>query len=140
MCSKLEVKQGKYGRSKVKCFTILSDGRWYPSKQLCVICGISYASLGSALPRWDNFDYVTRQPILFGGRYEYHLTAKGKSWLRLATRYLPNYRLFMAELKAWQRNLADAEVAELLSVPFKEFIDALDGLIKEFQKNNGRGY
>lgn len=136
MGSKLEVKHGRYGKSKVKAFTVMSDGRWYPSKQLCILTGISYPSLGSALPRWDNFDYVDRQPILFGGRYEYQLTAKGKSWLRLAARFLPNYKVFIAELKAWQANMADAEVDELLSVPFNQFIASLDCMIREFKKNN----
>ncbi|GAI99814.1 unnamed protein product, partial [marine sediment metagenome] len=136
MGSKLALKQGKYGRSKAKCFTVLSDGRWYTAKQLCILTGISYPSLGSALPRWERFDYVSREPILFGGRYQYQLTAKAKSWLRLAARYLPNYRLFKTELMAWQANMADAEVDELLTVPFKEFIASLDELIKEFQKNN----
>jgi len=110
------------------------------SKQLCILTGITYPSLGSALPRWERFDYVTRQPILFGGKYQYQLLPKAKSWLRLAKLYLPNYKVFMGELAAWQRNLADAEVDELLSVPFSEFIASLDGLIKEFQKNNGKGY
>jgi len=132
--SKLLTKQGKYGRSKAKCFTVMSDGRWYPSKQLCILTGISYPSLGSALPRWDNFGYVTRQPILLGGRYQYQLTVKAKRWLNLAARYLPNYQLFIAELKAWQANIADSEVDELLSMPFKDYIGALDELIKEFIK------
>ncbi len=134
MGSKLEEKQGRYGKSKVKAFTVLSDGRWYSAKQLCIMTGIAYPSLGSALPRWDNFDYVTRQPILLGGRYQYQLTAKAKRWLNLAARYLPNYQLFIAELKAWQANIADSEVDDMLSMPFKEFIASLDGLIKEFQK------
>ena len=139
MASKLEVKQGRYGSSKVKAFSILSDGNWWPSLQLCIAAGIPYHSLARAFSRWVGFDYVTRRPIEFCGRYEYRLTAHGKQWLNLSRQYLPNHELFMQELTGWQRNLTDEALDELLSMPFKEFICNLDDMVKEFQKNYGRG-
>ena len=103
--SRLQVKRGRYGSSKAKCFAIMREGQWYPARQLCITTGISYPSLGRALSRWDRFEYVVRRDILIGGRYEYQLTAKGKRWLHLAALYLPHYKVFGAELKAWQANL-----------------------------------
>jgi len=38
-------------------------------------------------------------------------------------------------LKAWQSNLADEKINELVSMSFKQFITSLDDMIKEFQKN-----
>ena len=135
MGSKLEVKRGAYGKSKCKAFSVMSDGNWWPSKQLCILCGISYPSLGRAFSRWLHFGYVDRQPILMGGKYEYHLTIKGKRWLSLARQYLPGYNGFIDELAGWQRNLTDEAIDELLNVPFNEFIDTLDARIKDFQKS-----
>jgi len=40
----------------------------------------------------------------------------------------------MRELTAWQANIADSEVDDMLSMPFKEFIASLDGLVKKFRK------
>ena len=132
--SKLELKRGRYGASKAKAFTVLSDGMWYPARQLCILTGIGYHSLGRTLSRWVNFDYVSRRPILLGGDWEYSLTAKGKKWLRLAALYLPNYRLFMAELKAWQANLASETINELMSMGFIPFVAMLDGMIHGIKK------
>ena len=137
--SRLLVKRGRYGSSKAKAFEVMSDGMWYPSRHLCLITGITYHSLGRTLPRWIRFGYVTREPITFCGDYEYHLELKGKRWLRLAKRYLPNCQLFLNELKAWQESLPDNTVDDLITAPFNEFVTTLNKMIAEFKKNNNKG-
>ncbi len=134
--SRLQVKRGRYGSSKCKAFTALKQYQWLPARQLCVICGIGYPSLGRTLCRWVRFEYVVRRPILYGGDFEYAITAKGKKWLSLAAMYLPNYSIFQDELQRWYNNLADEKIAELMSMPFTEFIIELNSLIKRFQGNN----
>lgn len=135
----IQVKRGRYGSSKAKCFANIREGQWYPARQLCITTGISYPSLGRALSRWDRFEYVVRRDILIGGRYEYQLAAKGRRWLHLAALYLPHYKIFVAELKAWQANLPNIPTENLLNLPFKPFIATLDDIIDEFKKNNGKG-
>ena len=138
--SRLQTKRGRYGSSKAKAFAVLRQYQWLPARQLCISTGIGYHSLGRALPRWVGFEYVTRQPILIGGDFEYHLEPKGKKWLSLAAMYLPNYWRFMAELKAWQDDLPDDTGDNLITSPFNEFVSTLDKMIKEFQKNNEKEY
>lgn len=133
--SKLQIKKGKYGSSKVRAFTCLTHGSW-TSRQLCVLSGITYPSLGRALPRWVRFGYCIRQRIdAYGaGDYVYQIEAKGRKWLQLAARYLPNYPLFMQQLNQWQEYISTGIEQELLSLPFSRFITELDKKIKEFQK------
>jgi len=66
------------------------------------------------------------------------LEPKGKKWLNLAARFLPNYQIFMRQLHDWQDQLNENTIALLLNLPFKSFITTLDTMIKEFHKNNGK--
>lgn len=138
--SRLSIKRGRYGASKAKAFEVMSDGKWYPSRQLVIASGVTYYSLAWALPRWVRFGYCTRMPIAFNGNYQYHLEPKAKQWLRLAKHYLPNCQLFLNELKAWQAQLSEDMVNHLITAPFVEFVTTLVGLIKEVQKNNAKEY
>lgn len=136
--SKLEVKRGKYGCSKVKGFAVLGShgsGLWMPARQLCVYTGIGYYSLARTLPRWVRFGYVIRRPILFGGDYEYHLEAKGRAWLRLAVQYLPNYLLFMDDLRKWQSRLTDEGISDLLRLGFVPFTSKLEDMIHDTENS-----
>ncbi|MFC1952453.1 hypothetical protein ACFLV8_02270 [Chloroflexota bacterium] len=132
--SKLQIKRGRYGSSKVKAFSVLNKGV-LTARQLCVLTGIGYYSLARALPRWTRFEYVARDPILYGGFYEYALTAKARMWLRLAAQYLPNYALFVQELNTWQDNLAEPTINLLMRMRFNDFTQELDFMVKEFQEN-----
>ncbi len=152
--SKLRIKRGKYGRSKVKAFLCLLQ---YPelvanptthlviprhtpiltTRQLVIASGISYHSLARALPRWVNFGYVVRREISFAGKFEYQLFDSGGTWLRLAYRNLPNYNLFVAELIAWQDYIPDDVVSDLIAMPFTQFVPTLDTMIRDF-RNNGK--
>ena len=129
--SKLTQKRGKYGKSKVKAFFSLEEanGRWITARELCLLTGIGYRSLGTALPRWVGFGYVVRQPHLaFGqGDYEYKLLTKGKTWLKLAAGNLPNFPAFRQEQKAWQE-LVESSFTHLLSLGFVYFVEELRGL------------
>ena len=133
--SKLSLKRGRYGSSKAKAFTGLSENEWLSARQICIVTGIGYYSLGRALPRWVSFGYVIRQPIMIAGDYEYHLEPKAKKWLRLANSYLPNYSVFMNELKAWRVVLTDDIVGDLMSMSFRSFVSELDNKIRDFREN-----
>jgi len=109
------------------------DNKWYTSRELCIATGITYHSLGRALPRWVGFEYLTRQPIEYGGSYAYRLEPKARKWLSLAQRFLPNYKLFIDELKHWQQQLNDNTINLLLSVEFKPFVATLNDMVREFK-------
>jgi hypothetical protein len=133
--SGLACKKGKYGSSKTKVFFTMYDYKniALPSRQLCILSGVAYRSLGRALPRWVAFGYVERRPIEFGGDFEYLLLPKARSWLRQAQKYLPNYALFLRELEAWRSWLPDDKADQLLNCGFLPFVTELDSLIKKFQ-------
>lgn len=131
--SKLTTKRGKYGKSKVKAFfVLLAQGGWLSSRSLCLYTGIKYRSLARALPRWYGFAYVNRQPCLIMGQgdYEYILLSRGRDWLRLAEARLPNYKLFISELKAWQATLDSKTIQRYLSMGFLPFVSGLDDAIE----------
>jgi hypothetical protein len=124
----LATKRGRYGRSKVIAFQVLSNGQWVSTRRLCILTGIGYYSLGRALPRWIRFDYVRRRPCTTwrGGDYEYQVTKHGRDWLKIAERDLPSYRVFMGQLMAWQAELRRGDTVEhMLAVPFSEFVSDL---------------
>ncbi len=132
--SKLLVKHGRYGASKAKCFAAMGKEVW-TSRQLCLLTGIGYHSLGRTLCRWVRFGYLARGAIEYGGDYAYRLEPKGRKWLSLAARYLPNYDLFLAELNTWQDSLPEKTINKLLSMPFNDFVSMLDAMVREFQEN-----
>ena len=132
--SKLTTKRGRYGRSKTKAFTVLASlGKdiWVTTRILCIYSGIGYRSLATALPRWYDFEYVDRRVALHTGNgdYEYKLLPRGRSWLRVAERNLPNFRTFIAELEAWQSTLDQKRVLWLMSLGFLLFVAAFDAAI-----------
>lgn len=135
--SKLEVKQGRYGSSKVKIFTILSSYTWLNTRQLCLASGITYHSLARTLSRWVNFGYIKKRPIEIHGHYEYALLPKGKTWLSLASRYLPNYQVFIRQLNAWQAIMTDDVIEDFMIMPFNDFVASLNERIIDL-KNNGK--
>lgn len=125
---KLLIKRGKYGRSKVKAFTVLSQdpGQWLSSRELCLWSGIGYRSLARALPKWYTWEYVSRRPCTtYGlGDYEYKLQARGREWLAIARAELPNYGRFISELMAWQAHIRP-KWTEFMAMPFHKFVDSL---------------
>ncbi len=134
--TKLTTKRGRYGASKLKAFTVLSNiapDRYLPVRSLCLLSGIDYYSLGRALPRWTIWFYVGRYPTssIGEGDYMYQLLAKGKSWLKLAMEQLPNASIFIEELEVWQHDVMKPEVfQELKGLPFNQFVHRLNELIK----------
>jgi len=132
--SKLTTKRGKYGRSKTKAFTVLASFEkdiWVTARVLCIYSGIGYRSLATALPRWYGFEYVDRRVALHigNGDFEYKLLSRGKTWLRVAERNLPNFQLFISELEAWQSTLDEKFVLRLMGLGFLPFVAALDTAI-----------
>ena len=126
--SKLSTKQGRYGSSKLKAFTVLASlkpGYFLSVRQLCLSSGIDYYTLGRALPRWVNWDYVARYPTssIGEGDFMYKLLSRGASWLELAKRHLPNAEALLYELEYWQTEVITSELyAELLSEHFAPFV------------------
>lgn len=137
--SRLRVKRGAYGRSKVKAFTIFqnSHGHWLSTRYLCVATGIPYHSLARHLPRWWDFGYVTRQPCVGAGDYEYHATDKAYTWLSLARTELPNAKLFLSELSEWHKAI-EPEFKKLLAMPFTMFLPVYDKAIKAFKRSQAK--
>lgn len=137
--SRLRTKRGAYGRSKVKAFTILrnNQGHWLSTRYLCVATGIPYHSLARHLPRWWDFGYVTRQPCVGLGDYEYHATEKAYTWLKLARTELPNANLFLRELSEW-RKVIEPDFDKLLAMPFTKFIQAYAEAIKAFKRSQAK--
>ncbi len=148
--SKLLDKQGRYGASKCKGFIVLASypqlivptssslviprhNPIIPSRELCIVCGIPYRSLARALPRWIGFGYVGRRATASPGNFEYQLTNKAKSWLRLSELYLPNHQLFVNELLAWQYSVPSDVIADMLAMPFLKFVHRLDVMIRDFK-------
>lgn len=138
--TKLTTKRGRYGCSKLKAFSILNrmaPDQYLPVRQLCLMSGIDYYSLGRALPKWTRWEYVARYPTtsIGEGDYMYQLSAKGKSWLKLALAQLPNANIFVKELETWQKDvMVPAVFSEYRSLPFNDFVARLHGLVKA---NNG---
>jgi hypothetical protein len=137
--SRLRTKRGAYGRSKVKAFTILQNnhGHWLSTRYLCVSTGIPYHSLARHLPRWWDFGYVTRQPCVSLGDYEYHATDKAYSWLALARTELPNAKLFLSELSEWHKAI-EPDFDKLLAMPFTKFLPAYDKAINAFKRSQAK--
>ncbi len=134
--SKLKVKRGRYGRSKVKCFSVFrsNPGEWLSTRYLCLSTGIPYHSLGRHLPRWHDFGYVTRQPCVSLGDYEYTARDKAYDWLSLSSQNLPNHKAFISELVAWQTAIK-ADFDKLLVMPFTKFLPAYAKAIKAFERS-----
>ena len=137
--SKLRIKRGAYGRSKVKAFTIFQNNHndWLSTRYLCVATGIPYHSLARHLPRWWDFGYVTRQPCVGVGDYEYHATEKAYTWLALARTELPNAKLFLSELSEWHEAI-EPDFDKLLALPFTKFIPAYAKAIKAFKRSQAK--
>ena len=133
--SKLRTKRGAYGRSKVKAFTVLQNnhGQWLSTRFLCVSTGIPYHSLARHLPRWWDFGYITRQPYVGLGDYEYHVLEKAYTWLALARTELPNAKLFLSELSEWQEAI-QPDFDKMMALPFTKFIPAYAKAIKTFRR------
>ena len=75
------------------------------------------------------------------GDYQYKLMARGKGWLKVAEANLPNFKLFMGELAAWQATLDSATIQRYLDMGFLPFVSSLDNAIEAFRaKNTGKGY
>ncbi|MFC2033229.1 hypothetical protein ACFLUB_01730 [Chloroflexota bacterium] len=134
--SKLRAKRGRYGRSKVKVFSVFrsNPGEWLSTRFLCVCTGIPYHSLGRHLPRWHDFGYVVRQPCTGLGDYEYAARDKAYDWLSLSSQNLPNHKAFISELVAWQTAIK-AEFDKLLVMPFTKFLPAYAKAIKAFERS-----
>ena len=64
------------------------------------------------------------------GDYEYILLSRGRDWLRLAEAKLPNYKLFISELEAWQATLDSKTIQRYLSMGFLPFVSGLDDAIE----------
>ena len=137
--SKLRTKRGAYGRSKLKAFTIFQNnhGHWLSTRFLCVSTGIPYHSLARHLPRWYDFGYVTRQPCVGLGDYEYHALEKAYTWLVLARTDLQNAKLFLSELSEWQKTI-QPEFDEMMTLPFTKFIPAYTNAIRQFSTSKGK--
>jgi hypothetical protein len=134
--SKLRIKRGAYGRSKAKAFTIFQNnhGHWLSTRFLCVSTGIPYHSLARHLPRWWDFGYITRQPCVGLGDYEYHALEKAYTWLALAKTELPNAKLFLSELSEWQKAI-QTDFDKMMTLPFTKFIPAYEKAIKVFKRS-----
>ena len=137
--SKLRTKRGAYGRSKVKAFTIFqgNHGHWLSARFLCVSTGIPYHSLARHLPRWWDFGYVTRQPCVWQGDYEYHATEKACTWLAIARTELPNAKQFLSELSEWQKTI-QPDFDKMMTLPFTKFITAYAKAIKAFKRSQAK--
>ena len=133
--TKLSTKRGKYGSSKLKAFRVLSNmpaNYYLPIRQLCLMSGIDYYSLGRALPKWVRWEYVARYPTtsIGEGDYMYRLLAKGRSWLNIAITQLPNAHIFIEELERWQDKIMYPErYEEFLTLPFYDFVARLHELV-----------
>lgn len=133
--SGLAVKRGKYGRSKVKAFYVFTQysQRWLSARQLCLLAGVPYRSLGRHLSRWLEFGYVERRYNLTqpqgGGTYEYRALDKALTWLSLAEAELPGYNTFINALIDWQTSLKPY-YNSFVSLGFVEFVKALDNSIR----------
>ena len=131
--SKLITKRGRYGCAKVRAFTVLSHyskaDRWLSARDIAILSGLSYYSVGRSLSRWISYGYVVRRSIEYGGQYEYKIEPKGSKWLYLASRHLPNYRIFIDELSQWQNGLTQDVIDYLETLPFDEFTRQLSDMI-----------
>ncbi len=134
--TKLSIKRGRYGASKLKAFSVLVEipAKHYLSvRQLCLMSGIGYYSLARALPKWVRWEYVARYPTtsIGEGDYMYQLLAKGRSWLKLALAQLPNAHIFTKELETWQSEIMyPVRFEEYRTLPFNDFILRLHELVK----------
>jgi hypothetical protein len=146
--SRLASKRGRYGRSKLRAFTVLArvpPKHYLSVRQLCLLSGIDYYSLARALPRWVVWEYVARYPTtaIGEGDFMYQLLVKGKSWLKLALVQLPNARIFTKELETWQTVVMHpTRFEEYRTLPFNDFILRLHELVKanNSPKKQGKGY
>jgi hypothetical protein len=137
--TKLSTKRGRYGASKLKAFSVLAAipvKHCLSVRQLCLLSGIDYFSLGRSLPKWIRWEYVARYPTtaIGEGDYMYQLLAKGRSWLDLAMEQLPNSAIFAKELETWRNEvMTPNRFNEMRSLSFKEFVGQLHELIKAKQ-------
>ncbi len=121
----LSTRRGKYGQRKFKAFALLYEatleGRWLSARQLCILTGLRYYSLGRALPNWTRWGYVSRR-VNGEGVFIYQLLPYGAGWLWAAKAQLPNATLFERQLKQWQEEHDLAERSRLMSLSFVEFV------------------
>lgn len=129
--SRLRTKRGKYASTKAKTFPIMMDGEWLSCRQLCLRTGIDYYVMGTTLPRWVDYGYVSRRVLAVGGDYEYRIKAPAKSWLRYAMRDLPNFPVFRKELHAWQSKVTQDDADVMMALPFTDFVSTLKWFISK---------
>ncbi len=138
--SKLASKRGRYGASKVKAFQVLVDfkGWWLSARLLCFYTGIGYRSLAGTLAKWCRYGYLERRVCAAWatGDYEYQISERGRSWLKVASRDLRNYGLFLSEVAKWQHAMPKEKDAELLRLPFLSFVSVLDEVIRQHKAGN----
>jgi hypothetical protein len=133
--TKLSIKRGRYGASKVKAFNVLKDlpaDQYLSVRQLCLWTGIDYFSIARALSNWTRWEYVARYPTtsIGEGDYSYRLLARGRSWLQLALSQLPNAPIFIEELSYWQREVIADKFARMRGLKFKNFVSELHALVQ----------
>jgi hypothetical protein len=139
--TKLSKKRGRYGASKLKGFSVLEEleqKEYLSVRQLCLCTGIGYYSLARALPNWVRWEYVSRVPTtgIGEGDYAYGVLEKGRAWQKLAVAQLPNAQVFLEELNKWQLQVMTPEAYQKMrKLKFKDFISALDRMIKNFRDN-----
>lgn len=135
--TKLRFKQGNYGKAKVFGFLTLNKhpGKYITAKELIIQSGLSYYSIGRLLPKWVSYGYVTRMPLsikgIGSGNFAYRLEPKGRRWLRLASRQLPNYPIFLSQYLSYQKLLTPELIQKFQYMKFNDFVSTLDKLINE---------
>ena len=136
----LATRSGKYGFRKFRAFVTFTEYKpWLTVRQLCLLSGLSYYSLGRALPQWLRWAYVVRQVSTeYGtGDFVYMLTLRGQYWLRIAIAELPNAALWRSQLDAWRLSTRD-DYGKLVSLPFREFVRRLAERIRQFEAENDK--
>jgi len=138
----LAFKTGRYGSTKFKAFSLLSQATTHygysraprialSARQLCFYTGIKYCSLGRALIRWARWDYVSK--LRSNGVYLYKIRKKAIVWLYLAHRDLPMAQEFDTELRLWLE-IMSSRWGEFSLLKFSEFNTRLNSEIEAFKE------
>ncbi len=88
---------------KLKCFLALArleEGSGVTASGLARLASVELPSLYVLLPRWLRWSYVRRFTSRRGGRivFYYHLTKRGRNWLKRAESWHPQFREAQAEV------------------------------------------